>query len=72
MARKSQRRPKRIQRRRTPRASAANFRSKPNNAATKREIRTAFDAFGSDLPDEAFDEIFDQPRQHGWREIEFD
>jgi hypothetical protein len=38
----------------------------------RNEPRTAFDIFGSDLPDEAFAEIFDQPRDGGWRDIEFD
>jgi hypothetical protein len=32
--------------------------------------KTAFDIFGSDLPDEGFDVIFDQPRQGGWRKID--
>jgi hypothetical protein len=26
------------------------------------EAKTAFDVFGSDLPDEAFEGVFDQPR----------
>jgi hypothetical protein len=30
---------------------------------TNPEVRTAFDIFGSDLPDEFFAEVFDQPRQ---------
>ena len=34
------------------------------------EAKTAFDVFGSDLPDEAFEGIFDQPRQRDWREVE--
>ena len=34
--------------------------------------QTAFDVFGSDLPDEAFAEIFDQPREGGWRDVDFD
>jgi hypothetical protein len=37
---------------------------------TQPEARTAFDIFGSKLPDEAFEGIFDQPRQRDWREIE--
>jgi hypothetical protein len=32
--------------------------------------KTAFDIFGSDLPDDAFEGIFDQPRQRDWREVE--
>jgi hypothetical protein len=34
--------------------------------------QTAFDVFGSDLPDEAFDEVFNQPRESGWREVDLD
>jgi hypothetical protein len=34
------------------------------------EVKTAFDVFGSDLPDEAFAGIFDRPRQKGWRKVE--
>lgn len=34
------------------------------------EVKTAFDVFGSDLPDEAFEGVFDQPRERGWREID--
>jgi hypothetical protein len=34
------------------------------------ELRTAFDIFGSELPDDAFAGVFDQPRQRSWREID--
>ena len=34
------------------------------------EVRTAFDVFGSDLPDEAFAGVFDQPRQRGGRRVD--
>jgi hypothetical protein len=34
------------------------------------EVKTAFDLFGSDLPDEAFAGVFDQPRQKVWREVD--
>jgi hypothetical protein len=30
------------------------------------KMKTAFDVFGSELPDEVFADIFDQPRQRGW------
>jgi hypothetical protein len=30
---------------------------------------TAFDIFGSDLPDEAFAGVFDQPRERDWRKL---
>jgi hypothetical protein len=32
--------------------------------------KTAFDVFGSDLPDHAFAGVFDQPQQEGWREVD--
>jgi hypothetical protein len=32
--------------------------------------KTAFDIFGSDLPGDAFKDIFDQPRQRDWREVD--
>jgi|SRR5215470_15002433 len=34
------------------------------------EPKTLFDVFGSDLPDEVFEGIFDQPRQRNWREVD--
>jgi len=33
-------------------------------------MRTAFDIFGSELPDEVFTNVFDQPRQRGWRRVD--
>jgi hypothetical protein len=33
------------------------------------EVQTAFDIFGSELPDEAFTGVFDQSRQPDWREV---
>ena len=33
------------------------------------EVKTAFDVFGSELPDETFAGVFDRPRQSDWREI---
>ena len=33
-------------------------------------VKDAFDIFGSELPDEAFDGVFDQPRQRNWREVD--
>jgi hypothetical protein len=32
--------------------------------------RTAFDVFGSDLPDEVFEGVFDQRRHQSWREVD--
>jgi hypothetical protein len=34
------------------------------------ETRTAFDIFGSNLPDEVFEGVFNQPRQQNWREAD--
>jgi hypothetical protein len=46
------------------------LRSTLANALLHPEVRTAFDVFGSELPDEAFAGIFDQARQRDWREVE--
>jgi hypothetical protein len=40
-------------------------RSALTQAVMNPEMKTAFDVFGSDLPDEAFAGVFDQPRQGG-------
>jgi hypothetical protein len=40
------------------------------DALTGMEAGTAFDVFGSELPDETFTGVFDQPRQGGWREVD--
>ncbi len=62
------------------RALAETLRSKAEKAETVRstlakalthpEVKTAFDVFGSELPDEAFTGVFDQPRQRDWRRID--
>ena len=62
------------------RALAETLRGDPARAKTVRsileqalidpQVKTAFDLFGSDLPDEAFAGVFDQPRQRSWREVE--
>ena len=62
------------------RALAETLRGKPEKAAALRstlakalnhpEAKTAFDIFGSELPDEAFAGVFDQPRQRDWREVD--
>ena len=62
------------------RALAETLRTKPQEAAAIRsvlanalihpEIKTAFDVFGSELPDEAFIGVFDQPRQRNWRKVD--
>jgi hypothetical protein len=38
-------------------------------AVLNPELTTAFDVFGSELPDEVFAGVFDQPRQRCWRRI---
>jgi hypothetical protein len=60
------------------RAVAEALRGEPEKARVLRSTlektlispgaKTAFDVFGSDLPDQAFAGVFDQPRQKGWRE----
>jgi hypothetical protein len=34
------------------------------------EVKTAFDVFGSELPDATFTGVFDQPRQPDWRKVD--
>lgn len=46
------------------------LRSTLTKAVMPAELRTAFDVFGSELPDDAFAGVFDQPRQRSWREID--
>jgi hypothetical protein len=41
-----------------------------NKIADKAEAQTALDVFGSDLPDAAFEGVFDPPRQRNWREVD--
>jgi hypothetical protein len=45
------------------------LRSALEQALIDPQVKTAFDLFGSDLPDEAFAGVFDQPRQKSWREL---
>lgn len=62
------------------RALAETLRGDPKRAKTVRllmeraltgqDVKTAFDVFGSDIPDDAFAGIFDQPRQKAWRKVE--
>jgi hypothetical protein len=61
------------------RAVAQTLRGEPEKAEALRstlekalidsEVKTAFDVFGSDLPDQTFTGVFDQPRQKGWRQV---
>ena len=61
------------------RALAATLRGKPSRARAVRSAltkaladpaKTAFDIFGSDLPDEAFADVFDEHRPSNWREVD--
>jgi len=62
------------------RALAETLRGEPKRANSVRssltqalgvgEVETAFDVFGSDIPDDAFAGIFDQPREKNWRKVE--
>lgn len=45
-------------------------RSTLTDALFRHDVQTAFDIFGSDLSDEVFAGVFEQPRQRRWREIE--
>ena len=46
------------------------LRSALAKAVMNPEMRTAFDIFGSELPDEVFAAVFEQPRQRGWRRVD--
>jgi type VI protein secretion system component VasK len=45
------------------------LRSALEKALVNPAEMTAFDIFGSDLPDEAFAGVFDQPRERDWRKL---
>ena len=46
------------------------LRSALAKALMHPEPTTAFDIFGSELPDEAFAGVFDQPRQGHWHKVD--
>jgi hypothetical protein len=46
------------------------LRSALAKAVMNPQMRTAFDIFGSELPDDVFTDVFDQPRQRGWRRVD--
>jgi hypothetical protein len=50
--------------------AAGALRSTLAKALTHPEVKTAFDIFGSELPDEAFAGVFEWPRQRNWREVD--
>jgi hypothetical protein len=45
------------------------LRSALEKALVNPAEMTAFDIFGSDLPDETFAGVFDQPRERDWRKL---
>jgi hypothetical protein len=45
-------------------------RSTLGKALVHPDVKTAFDVFGSDPPDEAFAGVFDRLRREGWREVD--
>jgi hypothetical protein len=49
---------------------AKSLRSTLVNSLVHPEMTTAFDVFGSELPDEVFAGVFEQPRQKLWRELD--
>jgi hypothetical protein len=51
-------------------AKAGALRSTLAQVIMNPEVKTAFDIFGSELPDEVFADVFDQPRQGGWRRVD--
>jgi hypothetical protein len=51
-------------------ARAKTLRSTLEQALLDPQVKTAFDVFGSDLAEEAFAGVFDQPRQKKWREVD--
>jgi hypothetical protein len=46
------------------------LRSALAKALIHSEVETAFDVFGSELPDETFSGVFDQPRRRDWRGVD--
>jgi hypothetical protein len=49
---------------------AETLRSALTKVLTHTEVKTAFDIFGSELPDEAFAGVFERPRQLNWRKVD--
>lgn len=49
---------------------AKKLRTTLAQALVEEKAETVFDVFGSDIPDEAFEGIFDQPREKNWRKVE--
>ena len=55
---------------RGPAEAAEAVRSTLVKALVHPDLKTAFDVFGSDLPEEAFSGVFDQPRQWNRRKVD--
>jgi hypothetical protein len=51
-------------------AQADALRTALARALGRPEVNTAFDIFGSELPDDAFEGVFDQQRRQNWREVD--
>jgi hypothetical protein len=51
-------------------AKAEALRSALAAALIEPEVKSAFDVFGSELLDEVFTGVFDEPRQPRWREVD--
>jgi hypothetical protein len=50
--------------------TAEALRSTLAKALMHPEVKTAFDIFGSELPDEAFAGVFDRSHHGNWREVD--
>jgi hypothetical protein len=50
-------------------SKAQGVRTRLANALSPGDARTAFDIFGSELPDDVFAGVFEQPREKRWRDI---
>lgn len=46
------------------------LREKLKASLGTQRAKTAFDIFGSDLPDEAFEGVFEREPSPGWRDVE--
>ena len=55
---------------RGPSQRAAALRSALTKSLSGTQVKSAFDIFGSDLSDEVFEGVFDQPRPRQWRDVE--
>ncbi|HKN08914.1 MAG TPA: hypothetical protein VJ376_05465 [Pseudomonadota bacterium] len=49
---------------------AESLRSTLAKALTHPRVKTAFDVFGSELPDQAFADLFEHSRQRDWRNVD--